>query len=259
MSFIGARSDTQIERDRYEGRALELLRRPGAQQGTAERIPALLATPYSQYARALSRVLRPGMTVMEIGAGTGSHSELLCIPDVEVTFTDISPSALMVLRQRLAAAGKTATTMVAPMESTPFPDSSFDLVASAGSLSYADPITLDDEIARILRRGGSFICVDSLNHNPVYRLNRWAHWRIRGDRTRSTLLRMPTLARMERFGRRFERWSLRGFGAWSWLWTPMSRIVGPGLAAKCNDACDGLPGSRRLAFKFVFEAHGLRK
>jgi hypothetical protein len=39
----------------------------------------------------------------------------------------------------------------------------------------------------------------------------------------------------------------------------MARVVGPDLAARLNDACDQLPGSNRLAFKLVMQAHGLRK
>lgn len=261
MESRDGRSDTETERDRYERRARDLLRQHGLEKSQAcpPALAGTLAAPYRHYARAISSVLRPGMAVLELGAGTGMHSRILCAPGVDTTLSDISPSALEVLRRRFEVPQVAVTTVVTPMESTPFPDSSFDLVASAGSLSYADPSALDTEIARVLRPGGSFVCVDSLNHNPVYRLNRWVHWRIRGDRTRSTLLRMPTLARMDALGRRFQRWSLRGFGAWSWLWTPLSRLVGEAAAARCNDACDGLPGSRRLAFKFVFEAHGLRK
>jgi ubiquinone/menaquinone biosynthesis C-methylase UbiE len=234
-------------------------REPGPFESGAASVPRVLRAPYTAYERAILATLRPGMRILELGSGTGRHSVVLAGSGSEVTCTDVSAGALALLSKRMSSLGRTVRVVPAPMEATPFPDSTFDLAASAGSLSYADPMRLDPELVRILKPGGSFICVDSLNHNPVYRLNRWVHWRIRGNRTRSTLLRMPTLTRMEQLGHRFERWSLRGFGAWSWIWTPMSRIIGHGLAARCNDACDGLPGSRRLSFKFVFEAHGLRK
>jgi ubiquinone/menaquinone biosynthesis C-methylase UbiE len=261
MAPRGERNDTATERDRYERRARDLLERASSKDAPmlAPELANVLSAPYREYARAVTRVLRPGAAVLELGAGTGMHSGVLCAAGVDTTLTDISPSALKVLRRRLDVSRVPARTFVTPMESTPFADSTFDLVASAGSLSYADPSALDGEIARVLKPGGSFVCVDSLNHNPVYRLNRWVHWRIRGDRTRSTLLRMPTVARMEALGSRFHRWSLHGFGAWSWLWAPLSRVIGDVAAARCNDACDRVPGSRRMAFKFVFEAHGLRK
>lgn len=222
-------------------------------------VPPVLRAPYASYERAIVATLRPGLRILELGSGTGRHSAVLTGLGSEVTCTDVATRALELLSERMRAAGQTVRVVTTPMESTPFEDSSFDLVACAGSLSYADPQRLDVEIERVLKPGGSFICIDSLNHNPIYRLNRWIHWRLRGDRTLSTCVRMPTIKRMACLGSRFQTWSIRGFGAYSWLWAPLARAVGEGTAARCNDAFDLLPGSQRLAFKFVFEAHGLRK
>lgn len=251
--------DRDLERDRYEASALGDIEAGDVWSSGARSVPASIRAPYEYYESHVRALLKPGLRILELGSGTGRHSLMLAEGGASVTCSDIAPSALLALERRARSAGAALATVVTPMDETPFPDSSFDLVVSAGSLSYADPDRLDAEIARVLRPGGSFVCVDSLNHNPVYRVNRWVHWRIRGDRTRSTLLRMPTLPRMQRLGNRFERWSLRGFGAWSWLWSPLSPLLGESAAAAFNDACDRLPGSRRLAFKFVFEAHGLRK
>ena len=33
-----------------------------------------------------------------------------------------------------------------------------------------------NEIYRVLKQGGILIIVDSLNHNPVYKFNRWIHY-----------------------------------------------------------------------------------
>ena len=32
------------------------------------------------------------------------------------------------------------------------------------------------EIHRVLKKNGIFICVDSLNNNLIYRVNRWFHY-----------------------------------------------------------------------------------
>lgn len=257
--MVDGAEDREVEAARYNSIALQVLSSDelGPDGCAAER--ETLRKPYIAYHAACAAITTPGCRVLELGAGTGRHSPAACGKGVDITCTDIAPAALQILQRRFGRMGQAVRTVVTPMEETPFPDSSFDLVISAGSLSYADPERLDAEIIRVLRPGGSVVCVDSLNHNPVYRLNRWARWRIQRDRTRSTLVRMPTISRMQRLGSRFEYCTLRGFGAWSWIWSPLSVLLGQPLSAKCNSVCDHLPGSRRLAFKFIFEAHRLRK
>lgn len=61
--------------------------------------------------------------------------------------------------------------MVADMEQLPFENESFNIVTSAGSLSYGYQIKVDYEIRRVLKPNGFFICVDSLKHNPIYKIN----------------------------------------------------------------------------------------
>ncbi|MFH1974980.1 MAG: class I SAM-dependent methyltransferase [Pseudomonadota bacterium] len=146
-------------------------------------------------------------------------------------------------------------TRVADMESLPFENNSFDVVTCAGSLSYGEPDLVDAEVRRVLRSGGIFICVDSLNHNPIYRFNRWIHYR-KGDRTKSTLLRMPTLDRIQSISRGFKNSEVRFFGAVSYLMPILARIIGQSHAAKVSDAIDRLVHVRRSAFKFVLVARG---
>lgn len=144
---------------------------------------------------------------------------------------------------------------MADMEMLPFEANSFDVVTSAGSLSYGDPMLVDAEIRRVLRPGGLFICVDSLNHNPVYRLNRWLHYK-KGERTLSTLLRMPTLNRIESISKGFKDTDVHFFGAVSYIMPILARIIGQDQAAKVSDTVDRLVRVRRAAFKFVLVGRG---
>lgn len=198
------------------------------------------------------------MKVLELGSGTGCHSKILLETGANVTVSDISPACLEVLAKVFSAHGFAVKTVVTAMESTPFEDESFDFIVSAGSLSYADPKKLDDEIIRLLKPNGSFICVDSLNHNIIYSINRWIHWRLIGDRTASTIQRIPTLQRMRNIGVRFGLVSIEGFGAWAWFCGPLALLFGQRFAARLNSCFDKLPGSLRLAFKIVYVAQGLR-
>ena len=251
--------DRDIEAVRYGANAAAILEQSVFDLGGSESVQWVLRAPYLRYETIVATYLRFGMRILELGAGTGRHSLVLCSDGIHTVCSDIAPKALEVLQLQIKSKGHSVETVATPMESTPFVNNSFDLIASAGSLSYADPETLNMEITRLLKPGGSFICVDSLNHNPIYRFNRWIHWRIKKDRTRSTLIRMPTIARMRQLGEHFESWELEGFGAASWLLSPLSHIIGSTICARLSTLCDRLPGARRMAFKFVFVARGLKK
>lgn len=208
------------------------------------------------YEQCIGDVVRSGHEVLELGAGTGVQTPAFLRAGAVVTATDLSPTALAILDRDLSplAPGRVRT-RVADMEALPFDDASFDVVACAGSLSYGDPATVDAGILRVLRPGGSIVMVDSLNHNPIYRLNRWVQYR-RGIRTGSTLQRMPTVERLESLGRRFGSYSIRYFGAISWATPLLGRLVGPGRAAAISDWADEALHVERSAFKFVLVARG---
>ena len=59
-----------------------------------------------------------------------------------------------------------------------------------------------NEIHRVLKQNGIFICIDSLNENPIYKLNRYLHY-LRGNRTKSTLKRMPDRKLLKDYERKF--------------------------------------------------------
>ena len=139
------------------------------------------------------------------------------------------------------------------MECLPFQDGQFDMVASAGSLSYGDNDLVMQEIYRVLKPGGCFVCVDSLNHNPIYRLNRWIHY-LRGNRTKGTLVRMPTNSLFERYRKRFCEVDVHFFGGFSWLLPIMILVVGRRRAARLLDQLDDLFSVKNSAFKFVLVA-----
>ena len=56
------------------------------------------------------------------------------------------------------------------MENLPFKNESFDIVICSGSLSYGDHKIVRNEIFRVLKNNSFFICIDSLDHNLIYKL-----------------------------------------------------------------------------------------
>lgn len=249
-----------IERDRYDANAISQLAegKPFVEVSLGSHTMApYLRTPYIFYEQKIAELIKPAFRVLELGAGTGLHTRALLKTGARVVASDISPNSLVLLKQRFEAVPGNLETWVADMESLPFETSSFDVVVSAGSLSYGDPQLVDIEIKRVLRPGGSLICVDSLNHNPVYRINRWLH-HLRGNRSKSTLKNIPDLTRINALSSGFSSVSVDYFGAFSFLMPFLACFAGDKLAKVASDRIDKLVGVKRSAFKFVLIAQGLR-
>ena len=249
--------DKLAERHRYDERAKNILAKnlshaPESERTGAAAVPATLRAPYLYFETQLCRYLRSDCRVLEIGSGAGMHTGALLQAGGRVTATDISRQALKVLRKRFDV-GERLCLRVADMECLPFKEKLFDVVASAGSLSYGDNLKVMLEIHRVLKPDGVFICVDSLNHHPLYRFNRWLHYR-RGERTLSTLRRMPNLEMLRQYERRFGSVETRFFGSISWLTPVLSKMFGDHTAAYLSDKVDGVLNVKRAAFKFVMVA-----
>jgi SAM-dependent methyltransferase len=249
-------NDKQVERARYEARAQQALSDDLARLGPpgAIGIPAELREPYLVYERLVQRHARPGLRVLDLCCGNGQHSLAAARLGARVTVSDIAPHNVALALARAQAAGCEVEGVPADAESLPFESHTFDVVTMAGSLSYVDLETFLAELRRVLRPGGAFIFVDSLNHNPIYRFNRWRHYR-RGARSRSTLERMPTLATLERLRREFPDLSVSFHGILAFL-TPVLRVMGGERAAQCLNWSDRLlTAGRRHAFKIVGVGH----
>jgi SAM-dependent methyltransferase len=187
--------DKLLERARYDARAQSQMidNQPVAVIPLgSQTIPAYLRTPYIFYEQKITELILPNHRELELGAGSGLHTRVLIQTGAQVTASDISSNSLSLLKQQFKNVPGSLKTEVADMENLPFDNFSFDVIACAGSLSYGGPILVDAEIRRVLRPGGMLICFDSLNHNPIYRVNRWLHY-MRGNRSKSTLKRMPGL------------------------------------------------------------------
>lgn len=248
--------DKQLERERYDARARAQILHgqvPELSKSATGSSPAYLRTPYQFFERRIAELLGPEHLVLELGAGTGAHTMALLATGAQVLASDLSEHSLTLLQQRLSSVDGRLQVRIADMENTPFDEATFDAVVMAGSLSYGDPVRVDREVRRLLRPGGMFICVDSLNHNPVYRLNRWLQY-VRGQRSASTLRRMPDLARISAMGRGFAQIDVKFFGALTYLMPLVARISGENDAQLWSDRLDDLIGVRRSAFKFVLVA-----
>lgn len=241
--------DKDKERDRYNESAKDALSSNNLFSINNLTLP--LKPPYAFYQVSIAEHANRDSLVLEIGAGMGENTEFILASGAQVCAIDISEKSLNVLKRRFNA--DRLTTEIADMESLPFDNALFDMVVSAGSLSYGDNNIVLNEIYRVLKPGGIFIAVDSLNHNPIYRLNRYVHY-LRGHRSLSTLKRMPTLKLLNCYRLKFGKGSINFFGSISYLTPLMNKVLGENMSAKISDRIDRMISVKRSAFKFVMVA-----
>ena len=211
--------DKDIERNRYNRRAERVLH---LNDYTKYRNPRYLQPAYDAYQKLFEGKQR-GSKVLEIGAGMGENTEFLLERGFAVYAVDISSKSVDVMNWRFAKYDNFYG-QVADMEKLPFDGDTFDMVCSAGSLSYGDQVIVRNEIYRVLKRGGAFISLDSLNNNPIYRINRYVHY-LRGNRSRGTLQRMPTLSLIEAYASNFSSVETQYFGSITWLFPVLNRFL----------------------------------
>ena len=248
-------SDQEIERQRYDqyaSKELQLVKVGDAGAALAD-IAELHKAPFLKYYEEISRKIEPGMNVLELGAGTGRHTSVIYSDAVSLTALDISGKSLALLKARLPS----VETLVASMEEIPLPTKSVDMIISSGSLSYGDPDLVNKEIFRLLKPGGHLIVLDSLNGNPIYRLNRWLHY-ARGKRTKSTISRIPDKTRIESLSLGFNNSEIFYFGSYLLMIDFLQVFLGPDRANQINLKLEKKCPSKKNAFKFVLTCSALK-
>ena len=93
---------------------------------------------------------------LDIGCGAGRSTAAL--DGVATRVVGIDPAAGMLAHRRLVA--PRAWFIVGRAERLPFADGAFDLITAAGSINYTDRSLSLAEVARILRREGTFVIYD---------------------------------------------------------------------------------------------------
>lgn len=83
--------DRDIEAVRYGANAAAILDQGAFDLGGAESVQLVLRAPYLRYKTIVAMHLRFGMRVLELGAGTGRHSLVLCSDRIHTVCSDIAP------------------------------------------------------------------------------------------------------------------------------------------------------------------------
>lgn len=249
--------DSIIEQERYDKVALNLQnvsRQIGEIKSGIANIPTLHQLPFQIYYDAIKNNIELTDDVLELGIGTGIHTKVIFEKTKKVSALDISLESLKLCKIRFPD----INLVHANMEQIPLSDNSFNAIVSCGSLSYGDPVKVNAEIIRILKPGGKLIILDTLNHNLVYKVSRWVRFKA-GQRTRSTLERMPTLNRIQQFNSIFLETETRFCGSYLWFTLILEKLFGSNLALKLNSWLERRHPSKKNAHKFVFIGLGHMK
>lgn len=115
-------------------------------------------------------------SILEIGAGTGVNFAYFPA-GVRWVGVDPNPQSLGYIREAARQSGHAVDFRVATAESLPFPDASFDSVASTLALcSVRNPVLALDEIRRVLRPGGQLLFMEHVAATAGSRL--WKRQRL---------------------------------------------------------------------------------
>ena len=120
--------------------------------------------------------IRDGMTVLEIGCGTGSiwigHEEIVSGCG-KLILTDLSEGMLEAAEKNLGER-ENMEYRKADIQSLPFMDESFDVVIANSMLYHVPDIEKGlREVRRVLKKGGVFYCATYGEHNFTDRLAQW--------------------------------------------------------------------------------------
>jgi len=120
------------------------------------------------------RMFRPskGMSILDVGCGTGSHLELYQRYKCDLYGIDLSPSMLGIARERL---GDAAQLDLGDATDMPYEDGKFDLAISMLSLHEMSPETRSgvlNETKRVLKPDGRILLID-FHPGPYQPLQGW--------------------------------------------------------------------------------------
>lgn len=97
----------------------------------------------------------PGVSVLDVAAGTGNASIPAAKAGAQVTASDLTPELLEAGRARAGGEGLTLDWVPADAEQLPFEDESFDVVISSiGAMFAPRHQKVADELVRVCRPGG---------------------------------------------------------------------------------------------------------
>lgn len=244
-------NDKQIELYRYNREAKKII----DNIKYYKKVPQYLSIAYKYYFKLFKKFNKKNK-LLEIGSGISINTFRLIKMRFNVCATDISPLSVVVMNKRYSRY-KNFSSKITDMEKLPFKNKSFDIVCSAGSLSYGDNTKVMNEIYRVLKFEGWLVLIDSLNNNPIYRFNRYINY-VKGNRSGATLKRMPNVNLIEKYIKKFGYGKVKFFGSITWAFPLLKIVLSEKLITKFSNWVDRKLKIKKSAFKFVLLLNKIR-
>ena len=249
----------EVQRIHYDKLAGAI--KPGADAfafGSEAYYPLSLRAPYEFCEKWMTEHSVAGKKFLDYGCGTGIHSIFPALRGAIVTGVDISPRSLDVARQLAEFHGVSSSAVfeVGHCEELPYPDSSFDVVLSVGTLSCLELPRAYAELARVCKPDGAVLILDALGHNPVMNTVRRLRL-LRGLKTRWSVDHILKLKDVRGMRTYFQNGSVRYFDLMTLGLAPLGggfeSVQRPLIAmAQWGDSfLLRIPFFQRYAYKFV--------
>src|SRR5881227_3037391 len=158
---------------------------------------------WARRVKMLSRHLRPGMSVLELGCGTGYFTRELARSGADIVAIDVSPDLLEIARANCSAPNVRYEIQNAYELS--YPDAMFDSVVGSSVLHHLEIEAAIREIYRVLKVGGTICFTEPNMLNPQIAIQKNVPWikRKLGDSPDETaFFRWPLRRLLEQTGYR---------------------------------------------------------
>jgi len=196
--------------------------------------------------------------VLDYGSGFGSHSiEIAKMEAKKVIGIDLSEESLKVAAKMAEKEkiGDRVEFLKMDCEKMEFPDNSFDVIFDGGTFSSIDLKLALPELARVLKKEGVLIGIETFGHNPFTNFKRKLN-RFLGKRTgwaTEHILKLNDFTEIKKY---FFQVSIYYFHLISWLAFPFMSLPGGKMLLKLMESVDRIllqiPFFKKYAFKVVF-------
>jgi ubiquinone/menaquinone biosynthesis C-methylase UbiE len=117
----------------------------------------------------MRRYFKPGARVLDFACGNGENGIFAAKLGCDVRGMDISPEGVSNanLNAQESGVSNRCSFEVMDGENMSYPDNFFDAAVEYGALHHVDLDKALSELARVIKPGGSMICVEALRHNPL--------------------------------------------------------------------------------------------
>ncbi len=129
---------------------------------------------WARRVKMLSRHLRPGMTVLELGCGTGYFTRELARSGADVVAIDVSPELLEIAKTNHSAPNVRYEIQNAYALS--YPDAVFDSVVGSSVLHHLEIQEALREVYRVLKSGGTIYFTEPNMLNPQIAIQKNVPW-----------------------------------------------------------------------------------